>query len=108
MSDKIDNIIVELIKSLKCEFADFKGIYLFGLFLDGQMHEDEDIELVAIFDNKQDKSKRELIWRIVGKIEEDFNVFMDLHPLTIEELKKDEELYYEITTNGTFFNSELF
>ena len=108
MSDKIDEIVVELIKSLKCEFTDFKGIYLFGLFLDGQMHQDEDIELVAIFDNEQDKTKREQIWRIVGKTEEDFNVFIDLHPLTAQELKKDEELYEEITTEGIFFNAELF
>ncbi|MBR2525149.1 nucleotidyltransferase domain-containing protein [bacterium] len=108
MSDKIDEIVVELIKSLKCEFTDFKGIYLFGLFLDGQMHQDEDIELVAIFDNEQDKTKREQIWRIVGKIEEIFNVFIDLHPLTAEALKKEEELYEEITTEGIFFNAELF
>lgn len=108
MSDKIDEIVVDLIKSLKCEFGEFKGIYLFGLFLDGQMHEDEDIELVAIFDTEQDKSKREQIWRIVGKTEEHFDVFIDLHPLTIQELKKDEELYKEITTEGIFFNAELF
>ena len=108
MSDKIDEIVVDLIKSLKCEFTDFKGIYLFGLFLDGEMHEDEDIELVAIFDNEQDKAKRELIWRIVGITEEKFGVFIDLHPLTIQELKKDGDLYEEVTTDGIFFNAELF
>lgn len=108
MSDKIDEIVVDLIKSLKCEFPDFKGIYLFGLFLDGEMHEDEDIELIAIFDNEPDKATRELIWRIVGKTEENFDVFIDLHPLTLQELKKDEELYQEVLENGIFFNPELF
>lgn len=106
MSDEIDKIIVELIKSLKRDFSDFKGIYLFGLFLDGKMHEDEDIELVAIFDNEQDKAKREQIWRIVGKTEEEFNVFIDLHPLTVAELKKDEDLYEEVASDGIFFNAE--
>ena len=43
-------------------------MYLFGTFLDGKMHEGEDIELVAIFDI-EDKSKREQIWPIIGKIE---------------------------------------
>ena len=108
MSNKIDEIITTLIKALKEKFSDFKGLYLFGLYLDGKMHEDEDIELVAIFDNEQDKTKREEIWRVIGKVEEDFDIFIDLHPLTVQELKKDEELYYEIKTNGTFFNSELF
>ena len=108
MSNKVDEVITSLIKSLKENFSDFKGIYLFGVYLDGKMHEDEDIELVAIFDNEQDKTKREEIWRIVGKIEEDFDVFIDLHPLTVQELKKDEELYQEVTEEGIFFNPELF
>ena len=89
MPNSVDDIIVELIKDMKKSFVDFRGIYLFGLFLDGKMHQDEDMELVAIFDNEQDKSKREQIWRIIGKIEEDFDVYIDLHPLTIKEFKKE-------------------
>jgi len=108
MSNKIDDIVTQLIKALKKDFPDFRGVYLFGLYLDGKMHDDEDIELVAIFDNEQDKAKRELIWRVIGKVEEDFDVFIDLHPLTIKEFKKDEELYQEVTEEGIFFNSELF
>ena len=104
MANKIDDIIVELIKDLKAEYhSDFSGIYLFGLFLDGKMHEDEDIELVAIF-NKE----REKIWRIIGKIEEDFDVFIDLHPHTVQSLKKEEELFEEVSEEGIFFNAELF
>ena len=108
MPNSVDDIIVELIKDMKKAFFDFRGIYLFGLFLDGKMHQDEDMELVAIFDNEQDKSKREQIWRIIGKIEEDFDVYIDLHPLTIKEFKKDEEFYEEVTQEGIFFNAELF
>ncbi len=40
------------------------------------MHDNEDIELVAIFDNEQDKTKREETWRLVCKIEEEFNVLL--------------------------------
>lgn len=108
MSNNVDEVITSLIKSLKENFSDFKGIYLFGLYTDGKMHEDEDIELVAIFENEQDKTKREEIWRTVGKVEEDFDVFIDLHPLTVQELKKDEELYQEVSEEGIFFNPELF
>lgn len=108
MSNKIDDVIVELIKALKKEYSDFKGIYLFGLFLDGKMHEDEDIELVAIFDNEKAKEQRENIWKIIGKIEENFNVFIDLHPLTVKELKKEQDIFEEVTEEGVFFNAELF
>ena len=108
MSNKIDDIVTQLIKALKKDFPDFRGVYLFGLYLDGKMHDDEDIELVAIFDNKQDKAKRELTWRVIGKVEEDFDVFIDLHPLTIKEFQQDEEFYREVTEDGIFFNAELF
>lgn len=108
MSNKIDEIVTELITSLKTEFKDFKGLYLFGLYLDGKMHDDEDIEFVAIFDNEQDKSQREHIWRVVGSVEEKFDIFIDLHPLTIKEFKKDADLYEEVTETGIFFNKNSF
>ncbi len=108
MSNKLDEIITELIKSLKTTFEDFDGLYLFGTYLDGKMHEDEDIELVAIFEKEQDKTQREHIWRVVGKVEESFDVFIDLHPLTIKEFKKDTELYEEVTETGIFFNKKSF
>ena len=109
MSNKIDDIVVELIKDLKAEYSsDFSGIYLFGLFLDGKMHQDEDIELVAIFEKEQTKEQREKIWRIIGKIEEDFDVFIDLRPHTVQSLKKEEELFEEISKEGIFFNAQLF
>lgn len=108
MSNSIDDVIVELLKDLKKICSDFRGIYLFGLFSDGKMHQDEDIELVAIFNNEQDKTKREEIWRVVGKIEEDFDVYIDLHPLSLKEFKKDEEFYQNVIEEGVFFNAELF
>ena len=109
MANKKKKKIVEWSKDLKAEYhSDFSGIYLFGLFLDGKMHEDEDIELVAIFNKEQSKEQREKIWRIIGKIEEDFDVFIDLHPHTVQSLKKEEELFEEVSEEGIFFNAELF
>ena len=51
MPNSVDDIIVELIKDMKKSFFDFRGIYLFGLFLDGKMHQDEDMDIVAFFDS---------------------------------------------------------
>ena len=106
MRNSVDDIIVELIKDMKKAFFDFRGIYLFGLFLDGKMHQDEDMELVAIFDNEQDKSKREQIWRIIGKAEVDFDVFIDFYPMTKEELENDEEFFEDVVINGIFYKPE--
>ena len=68
-----EEVIKVLSSKLKKQFDDFKGIYLFGQFLDGKNHEGEDIEMVALFD-AEDKSKREEIWPIVGKIETEMNL----------------------------------
>ena len=101
------NSAFDAIKVLAAEFnrkfSDFDGIYLFGLFTDGREHIDEDIELVALF-KTQDKSKREEIWRIIGKVETDMNVCLDLYPYTHDEFKQDEELYDVVMKSGIFFD----
>lgn len=98
------SVIKELCNEFKKTFNDFKGIYLFGLFLDGKEHENEDIELVAIFE-QEDKSKREEIWRIIGKIESKMNVCIDLYPYTPDEFKNDEEIYNEVMEEGIFYDT---
>lgn len=105
MKSPVYEIIKILTISFRQKYDDFKGIYLFGQFLDGKNHEGEDIEIVALFE-KQDKLKREEIWQIIGKIETEKNVFIDLYPYTDEEFKKDEDLYEEVMTNGLFFNTQ--
>ena len=97
-------VIKALCSAFRKKFDDFNGIYLFGQFLDGQDHEGEDIELIALFDN-EDKAKREEIWPIIGKIETDMNVCIDLYPYTQDEFKKDEEIYDEVMEEGIFFDT---
>ena len=80
-------------------------MYLFGTFLDGKMHDGEDIELVAIF-GTEDKSKREQIWPIIGKIETELDVCIDLYPYTPDSFKQDEEIYEEVMAEGVFYNSK--
>ncbi len=103
MSGKVYEAIKLLSAAFRKKFDDYKGLYLFGAFLDGKEHEDEDIEIVALFD-AQDKSKREEIWPIVGKIETELEVCIDLYPYTEDEFKKDEDLYNEVIEDGVFYN----
>ena len=60
MSNKVHEVIKLLSGAFRRRFNDYKGLYLFGAYVDGQEHEDEDIEIVALFDNT-DKAKRENI-----------------------------------------------
>lgn len=103
MANSVNQIIIRLSKEFNKIFDDYKGMYLFGIHLDGRIHQDEDIELVALFDI-EDKSKREQIWPIIGKIETDMEVCIDLYPYTEETFKADEEIYKEVMEEGIFYN----
>ena len=105
MSKTPDEVIQKLCISFNRVFLDFKGMYLFGVHLDGKIHEDEDIELAAIFDT-EDKAKREQIWPIIGKIETEMNVCIDLYPYTEESFKQDEDIYEEVMAEGIFYNNK--
>lgn len=105
MQKYVEEVINLLSKAFRKHFDDFHGLYLHGVFTDGKNHPDDDIEIVAIFDT-ENKHKRELIWPIVGKIETDLDVFIDLHPITMEELKKDEDFYDEVVNKGIFFGGK--
>lgn len=103
MSEKLNEVIKRLSNSFRKKFDDYKGLYLFGTYLDGKDHEDEDIEIVALFDI-EDKSKREQIWPLIGKIETELEVCIDLYPYTPEDFKKDGDLYDEVMEEGIFYN----
>lgn len=105
MKSPVYEVINLLTTAFRKKYPDFQGLYLFGQYLDGKNHDGEDIELVAIFDS-ENKSKREEIWQIIGKIETEKDVFIDLYPYTIEEFKKDEDLYREVMEEGLFFNAQ--
>lgn len=40
MANSVDTVIIRLSKEFNKTFDDFKGIYLFGVHLDGKMHSD--------------------------------------------------------------------
>lgn len=97
-------VIKVLASAFRKNFDDFKGIYLFGKFLDGRNHRNDDIELVAIFET-ENKAKREAIWPIIGKVETDMDVCIDLYPYTMDDFKKDEEIYDEVMREGIFYDA---
>lgn len=105
MAKSVDEVISKIAFAFNRVFKDFKGLYLFGIHTDGELHEGEDIEFAALFDI-EDKSKREQIWPIIGKIETELDVCIDLYPYTEESFKKDEEIYEEVMEEGIFYNNK--
>lgn len=105
MQEKIEKIINILNSALKKEFPDFKGAYLYGSYTKGKVHEDSDIDIVALFEKTPDMDRRFKIWSIVGPIEAHYDVFLDLHPMTKEELEYNQVYYNEVVNKGVFYDA---
>ena len=104
MNNKTQQIIEILNKNLKQTFNDFKGAYLYGSQAKGTANTESDIDIVAVF-AEVDRNKRMDIWGIVGKIEAELDVFMDIHPMTQEELERNPIYYDRVVNNGIFYEA---
>ena len=105
MKNKVKKVINLLNKALKENFADFKGAYLYGSYAKNTSHADSDIDIVALFDVAPNREKMGLILRIAGRIEAEYDVFLDLHPMTDEELDRNPIYYNEVVNKGIFYNA---
>jgi len=99
---KIQKIIDELIKLIKEQFPDLKGLYLYGSQVKGTAHKDSDIDLVAIFE----ETSREKLFEICGilsDLEYKYDVYIDLHPYTETDLERNPYYHYEVTNKGIYY-----
>ena len=104
MNNITKQVITELNKKLSETFNDFKGAYLYGSQVNGTSNPESDIDVVAIFVNV-DRNKRMDIWGIVGKIEAEMDVFIDLHPMTQQDLEQNPIYYEQVVNNGIFYEA---
>ena len=107
MQEIVQDVITALKTSFNSSFDDFEGMYLYGSQARGDFNKnkDSDIDIVAVF-KEENKEKRRLIWRIVSRVEYDFDVSIDLHPMTKESLEKNTVFHNQVVENGIFFDVE--
>lgn len=105
MKNKVCKVINILNAKLKENFPDFKGAYLYGSYAKNTSHKYSDIDIAALFDITPNREKLGIIWRITGKIEAEYDVFIDLHPMTREELEQNPFYYDEVVNKGIFYNA---
>jgi len=101
---KVEKIIKKLNNDLAKNFDDFDGIYFYGSRAGEINSSDSDIDIVAVF-KEINRSKRMDIWGIIGKIEAEFDVFLDLHPMTKEELERNPIYYDQVVNKGIFYEA---
>ncbi len=104
MQEIVQNVITSLKTAFNSSFDDFEGMYLYGSQARGDFHKDSDIDIVAVF-KAENKEKRRIIWRIVSKIEYDFGVNIDLHPMTKEDLEKNTIFHKQVVEKGLFYDA---
>jgi predicted nucleotidyltransferase len=100
----IVKIIDELNLSLSTAFQDFEGGYFYGSRQKNTHNEDSDIDLVAIF-RHVNRIKRMEIWQIVGELEYKYGVILDLHPMTLAELRENPFYYEQVVDFGKFYEA---
>lgn len=79
-------------------------MYLYGSQARGDFRKDSDIDIVAVF-GAENKEKRRIIWRIVSKVEYDFGVNIDLHPMTKQDLEKNTIFHSQVVEKGLFYDA---
>ena len=101
----ISKIIQELNQFVSEKFDDFKCIYFYGSRVRGDSREDSDIDVIIIFGNELNyKEERELAG-IIGELDYKYNVFIDYHPMTMNELEKNPVFYAEVVNKGIFYDA---
>lgn len=99
---KVIKIIQELCKLIKQQFPDLVGLYLYGSQVAGKPGKDSDIDVVAIFDEVNYEKNYEL-GGIIGDLLYKYDTYVDLHPYTLNQLKKNPIYYDEVVTKGIFY-----
>ena len=99
----IDELISKLNKKIKDLFTDFKGVYLYGSYAAHCAKQHSDIDIVAVFDNELTREKRMDLWGIIGKLEAEMDVVLDLHPTTLAELEQNPIYYNQVDNKGIYY-----
>lgn len=87
-------------------YSDFSGVYLYGSYANNTAVSDSDIDLIAIFANSVERTRRMDLWDIVGKLEAEYDVIFDIHPMTLSELEKNSVYYNQVVNKGIFYGAK--
>ena len=99
---KIVKIIQELNKLIKGMYPDLKGLYLYGSQLKGTAHKNSDVDIIAIFDEVS-REKTFEISGILCDLQYKYDIYIDLHEYTEEDLQKNPYYYNEVVNKGQYY-----
>ncbi|MBR1425623.1 nucleotidyltransferase domain-containing protein [bacterium] len=101
----INKIINNLNQVIKKTYSGFNGIYLYGSYASKKNQSGSDIDVVALFETPLSREQRLNLWSLIGKIEVDFGIVLDLHPMSTAELKQNPIYYNQVVNKGMFYGA---
>lgn len=101
----ITGIIDSLKQKISSEFDGFKGIYLYGSYAKGNFTKDSDIDVIILFSKNLSYEEERNLAGIIGLVEYENDVFIDYHPYTMKDLKKNPIFLREVVEKGIYYEA---
>jgi predicted nucleotidyltransferase len=76
-NENVNEIIKEILKTIKPIYSDFKGIYFFGSRLKGDFHEESDLDLMLLFERAIDWKFKNIINDIICDFDLKYGIIID-------------------------------
>lgn len=101
----LSKIIKELNDLVSKEYGSFKGLYLYGSRVKGNYRNDSDIDIILLFDKDLTHKQERKLAGFVCDVEYNNNVFIDYHPMTLDDLRRNPMFYDEVVNKGLYYEA---
>lgn len=101
----INKMINDLKKELASNFDNFEGVYFYGSRVKGDYEPDSDFDFIVLFKDSYSLESEYKLAEIIIKIEFKHNVFIDYHPMTMQELERNPIFYNEVVNKGIYYEA---
>jgi len=100
----VDEVARKLRDALREGISSFEGLYIFGSQVRGDISEDSDVDIVAIFEQDRFSLPDEFHY-IISQIRHDYYdiVDLDILPFTREQLELNYIFHNEVVNKGVFY-----
>ena len=102
MSKTIEEVVEKLRNTLRDNFDNFEGLYLFGSCARGVASHDSDIDIVVLM-NTWDWGNTGEFYKVISNFTYKHNTEFDLHPMTRADLERNPFFYNEVVNKGKFY-----
>lgn len=96
-------LIAQKLRKELQQYKSFIGLYLYGSWIKGTAKTNSDIDIVAIFKNKNKEYTKSIIKAWDLELQND--VVIDFHPFLLKQLQKD-NLYFDEIKKGIYYGKK--